>query len=706
MASVINTNVASLNSQRNLTQSQNSLATSLQRLSSGLRINSAKDDAAGLAISDRFTTQIRGLNQAARNANDAISLSQTAEGALGEVSSNLQRIRELAVQSANATNSASDRAALDLEVQQRLSEIDRISSQTSFNGQKILDGSFGTAAFQVGANVGQTISLDLNTSMRTDSIGTAATVSTADISSAFGTAAGITLAAGDLTITATEGAAAGTATDVIGTFATLGELATAINSAFATSGGTNESALAFAATNDAGTGIEFANNDTDSTDTIAISGSRATELTGLSGGSLTIAAATATPTVGGTAAADSVVVANDLTLTIDPAGSPATATVTAGTYTKQELTDAINTAFNTGLSQTGTLATLTGGEIVIDNPLAAGTTNDLTLAGTAMTADLGIGTSDSLALTADGAGTGSADTITSATFDLIQVASLTDNDGTAISDGAYTAADLVIAFNQASPANGVLASVNVSGEFEISNSTASNFVSGDTNIGTVNAASFADNVVQGTVDLTGATFLGAAAADVDFTLDGASDELTVQIGSATAVSINGSFANGTELAAAITSQVDGIGASFDSTTNALTITGGDTITIGGEAGKLASIGLTTAAATPTTVSGELSTADVTSVANANDMIFRIDSALTSVSDLRSTFGAIQNRFESTINNLATSVENLSAARSRILDADFASETANLTRAQILQQAGTAMLSQANALPQNVLSLLG
>jgi flagellin len=136
MASVINTNVASLNSQRNLATSQTSLATSLQRLSSGLRINSAKDDAAGLAISDRFTTQIRGLNQAARNANDAISLSQTAEGALGELSSNLQRIRELAVQAANATNSSSDRAALDLEVQQRLAEVERIATQTQFNGQK------------------------------------------------------------------------------------------------------------------------------------------------------------------------------------------------------------------------------------------------------------------------------------------------------------------------------------------------------------------------------------------------------------------------------------------------------------------------------------------------------------------------------------------------------------------------------------------
>src|SRR3989338_4100324 len=146
MAQVINTNIASLNAQRNLARSQATLNTSLQRLSSGMRINSAKDDAAGLAISERFTAQIRGLNQAVRNSNDGISLAQTAEGALGEITTNLQRIRELAVQSANATNSASDRAALDQEVQQRLAEIDRIAAQSSFNGQKVLDGTFGSAA--------------------------------------------------------------------------------------------------------------------------------------------------------------------------------------------------------------------------------------------------------------------------------------------------------------------------------------------------------------------------------------------------------------------------------------------------------------------------------------------------------------------------------------------------------------------------------
>ena len=159
MPQIINTNISSLNAQRNLNRTQNDLATAMQRLSSGLRINSAKDDAAGLAISERFTTQIRGLNQAARNANDGISLAQTAEGALVEATNSLQRIRELAVQARNATNSDTDRAALDAEVQQRIAEIDRIATQTKFNGKALLDGSFVDQVFQVGADKGQTITV-------------------------------------------------------------------------------------------------------------------------------------------------------------------------------------------------------------------------------------------------------------------------------------------------------------------------------------------------------------------------------------------------------------------------------------------------------------------------------------------------------------------------------------------------------------------
>ncbi|KRG39468.1 flagellin [Stenotrophomonas pictorum JCM 9942] len=172
MSQVINTNIMSLNAQRNLNTSGASLATSIQRLSSGLRINSAKDDAAGLAISERFTTQIRGLDVAVRNANDGISLAQTAEGAMVEIGSNLQRIRELAVQSSNATNSSSDRKALDAEVKQLVAEIDRVARQTNFNGTTLLDGTFAGALFQVGADAGQTIGINALVDANADALGT------------------------------------------------------------------------------------------------------------------------------------------------------------------------------------------------------------------------------------------------------------------------------------------------------------------------------------------------------------------------------------------------------------------------------------------------------------------------------------------------------------------------------------------------------
>ncbi|WP_294256371.1 flagellin [uncultured Comamonas sp.] len=190
MAAIINTNIQSLNAQRSLSSSQSQLATSMQRLSSGLRINSAKDDAAGLAIAERMTTQVRGLTVAMRNANDGISLAQTAEGALSSVGSNLQRIRELAVQSRNATNSDEDRSALDAEVQQLKAEISRIARDTSFNGTKLLDGSFTNMAFQVGANQGQTIDVNSIADSRIDKLGTWNSVPTPSKSVAVGTIAG------------------------------------------------------------------------------------------------------------------------------------------------------------------------------------------------------------------------------------------------------------------------------------------------------------------------------------------------------------------------------------------------------------------------------------------------------------------------------------------------------------------------------------
>ncbi|SEM79529.1 flagellin [Nitrosospira multiformis] len=212
MAAIINTNVISMNAQRNLNGSQNALATTLQRLSSGLRINGAKDDTAGLAISERMTSQIRGFNQATRNANDAISMSQTAEGALGEIGNNLQRIRELAVQSRNASNSASDRTALNNEVQQLKAEIDRVASTTTFNGIKLLDGTFNNQAFQVGANVGETINIDSIVNAQSSSLGTTTTYSTTVAGAAISTFGAA--AAGDLTINGISVGAIAAGTDV------------------------------------------------------------------------------------------------------------------------------------------------------------------------------------------------------------------------------------------------------------------------------------------------------------------------------------------------------------------------------------------------------------------------------------------------------------------------------------------------------------
>ena len=201
MALTINTNVMSLNAQRNLASSQSMLAKSMQRLSSGLRINSAKDDAAGLGISDRMTSQITGLNQAARNANDGISLAQTAEGALQESTNILQRMRELSIQSANDTNTQSDRDSIQAEVTQLTSELNRIADTTQFNGKNLLDGSFTTATFQVGANANQTISFGIGGATAGDlGVGGQALVT----GTASSTTAYTALAGGDLLINGTS----------------------------------------------------------------------------------------------------------------------------------------------------------------------------------------------------------------------------------------------------------------------------------------------------------------------------------------------------------------------------------------------------------------------------------------------------------------------------------------------------------------------
>ncbi|PTR09028.1 flagellin [Nitrosospira sp. Nsp5] len=279
MAAIINTNVISLNAQRNLSSSQSALATSLQRLSSGMRINSAKDDAAGLAISDRMTSQIRGLNQAARNANDGISMAQTAEGALGEIGNNLQRIRELAVQSRNASNSVSDRTALNNEVQQLKDEIDRVSSTTAFNGIKLLDGTFTNQAFQVGANVGETISISGLVNAQSTSLGTS-TSSTANVTGVAATAF-TAITAGDLTINGTSVGAVAAGGNAVTQGANI---AAAINTVSDTTGVT--------ATADAA-GVVSLTNVSGNTTVVAFAGASATTATtGLTAATTAVTTAT------------------------------------------------------------------------------------------------------------------------------------------------------------------------------------------------------------------------------------------------------------------------------------------------------------------------------------------------------------------------------------------------------------------------------
>ncbi len=491
MASTINTNISSLTAQRNLGISQASLNTSIQRLSSGLRINSAKDDAAGLAISERFTAQIRGLNQAVRNANDGISLSQVAEGALAGSGNILQRVRELSVQSANATNSASDRKAIQAEVGQLLSELDRIASTTEFNGQKLLDGSFGSATFQVGANANQTITATTG-NFRTANYGVNLNESTATVATTGSTAGSAGAASGTVTIAGLQ-----TKTINVAASGTAADIAAAVNAAADTTGVTavarNVSELKFGATG------SFS---------LALKGDNATAAN----------------------------ITFNVTATNTPAG----------------LADAMK-AINDSASQTGITAKLNAN-------------------------------SDGLVLTNDGG----------KDINVANAAASAGNITLASQDAGQTLSTGTLTFTAATTAG---TGVTVASR------------------GTVEYSSDKGYTVAGTTDTMGATSAAASTQKAVNTID--------------------------------VSTVDGA-------TRALKI---------------------------------------------------IDSALAAVNGQRASFGALQSRFETSIANLNTSSENMSASRSRIQDADFASETANLSRAQILQQAGTAMVAQANQIPQGVLSLL-
>ncbi|MFZ7319400.1 flagellin [Comamonas jiangduensis] len=508
MAAIINTNIQSMNAQRNLSKSQSTLSTSMQRLSSGLRINSAKDDAAGLAISERMTTQTRGLTVAARNANDGISMAQTAEGALGSLTSNLQRIRELAVQARNATNSAEDRAALNEEVQQLKEEINRVARDTSFNGTKLLDGSFTNMAFQVGANQGQTIDITSIVNANSNALGSWSSVNTPS----------------------------------------------------------------------------------------------------------TVLAPVPTGTTAGAPVPGSIAV-GPLASAVDSAG---TATATWNGITATDVTGADSTA-----REANAIAGL-GAAISGSTTLPAGVT---------------------VAVDTAGAVTFSNTSATAATFNIGSPAvSVTVPAQTTPQGGDFVAASLTV--------NGATVSVPV----------ASNATQRISQLAqSINSAVGADPAVL------------AKVVDGKLQVYSEKGEVTIAIGTPTDAA---EFKAQTGLAAGTTGAAGF--ADTDITFTAL-------------------------------IEGKAETGfDALSVLDeytADNAILAMDGALAAVNSARATLGAVQSRFQTTIDNLNITNENLTASKSRIMDADFAAETAALSAAQVLQQAGTAMVAQANQVPQTVLQLL-
>nr|WP_136807858.1 flagellin [Desulfosediminicola flagellatus] len=626
MALTINTNIASLNAQRNLGKSQGALNRSMERLSSGLRINSAKDDAAGLAISDRMTSQIRGLNQAARNSNDGISMAQTAEGALQETTNILQRMRELAIQSANDTNSASDRASLQAEVNQLKQEITRIAETTTFNDRNVLDGSLNDAQFQVGANAYETISFSIASSKAVD-LGDhaltsnnptgieAATTRSAD------TSAGNNIATQDLTITGPRGT----------------------------------SLVTIDADNSANRIAEIVNSESETTGVMAESRTTAT-LSDL---------------------------AADGTIGFDLQGINADPIPISATVTTNDLTPLVR-AINTQSGSTGISASLSGDERSITLTQSAG--YDIKISDYNHSEDDGV--LQSLRVTGtEGIGTNLVETAQTEAVTTASLSNLSD-----IGDVSLTVAGTAITpatISDVKDLTPLLEAINAE--------------SGTTNI----TASFTD--ISGTDKSSLTLETTAAAADIvltAFASTAAGDQtMDVAGGDGAAVSV----AVLTETTAAAST----ITAPLAATVGDSTVVGGEVIfsssgtynvssSIAQAAGSLFN---SAADAINASSLNSVETIDISTVQGANEAIQIVDGAVAQIDSLRGDLGAVQNRFEATISNLQNVSENLSAARSRIMDADIAMETSAMTKNNILQQAGVSILAQANQTPQLALQLL-
>lgn len=749
MPQIINTNIASLNAQRNLDRSQSANQTALQRLSSGLRINSAKDDAAGLAISTRFTSQIKGLNVAVRNAGDGIALAQTAEGALGSINENLQRIRELAVQSANATNSDVDRDALQSEVKQLLSEVSRTAEETDFNGRKLLDGSF-KASFQIGANAGQTVDVSIS-ELTADKLGASKQSGVSSYGTDFG------LSNGDLSIngvsikpsvatdddksTTDAGASAiaiaaaiNRSSDETGVkaFANANEVnGTTMTSA---AGGTsanieiNNVSFTLQATNNGNdvekaqtrkSTIEAINAKSDQTGVVAIDG-------GNENGVVLRAVDGRNITIEGTGS------------NLTTAFGLAAATTTAGAA------DGSLTGATTGVYESGVTLVADGDTKNIEITGGSGTgTGDITRTGFTegtyqkSTATV---TTESKTVTNVGTSTTAASQLAIEEGDLVingvtiaASSSVSDkaSDTTAnSSDASGSAIAIAAAINNSSESTGVTATANETVLVGVTGAAPTTAATAGTQLGIViNNVDIGSVTSQGDIEKDRAATISAINAKSGQTGVVAEDNgegitlkaedgrnVSVTIGSTTAGALTGgTFGLDTDVdgIGTIATGGAGIAAGFATTaeTKYATVQLESAKTIDIEGGSKGTAGLTDSGFKRGEYGGGedgqfLKDLDISTVEGAQKALTAIDNAIGDVASNRAELGAVQNRLESTVKNLQVTSENLNAANSRIKDADFAAETAELQRTNVLQQAGISVLAQANTSGQRVLSLLG
>lgn len=669
MSMVINSNIMSLTAQRNLTLSQNDQNSAMERLTSGKRINSASDDAAGLAISNRMTSQIQGLNQAVRNANDGASLIQTAEGALEESTNILQRMRELSIQSGNGTYSSGDRSKMNAEVKQLVSELDRISETTSFNGQNVLDGTLGTVSLQVGSEANQTIEMEIG-AMDSKSLGMGST--SADVLGGSITKANIDLSNNSVTINGQSLMAIG---ETYTGAENLGELVDKVNTNVR---GVTASTYAEATATTAGTGVLVEGTDKLTVDLVKNDGSAVSfDITGTEDMQGVVDKLNAEG--GGLVSAS----LDDGGKLVVAGENVASLTLTGGGAAANGAGDVLGlgAAVDTVASEASiSLTADDGGDITVERG-SAGTSADLTA--------LGFRENNVSGVIEGAAGSGAT----------LAAGDVTIN-GTKVGAGdTGSLADTLAAINKVSDDTGVTATAFTSVEIDVGVKT-----------GAHAAANFHMNgvIINSGADLDALVTNMNAKTDetgVTATLSGNQLRLEGDVGAITFGDAAGLSDSGADLAAALdaggtVTAADGAGGVK------LTSDSGTPISVDVNANGAAATGLVDA---NTTANGKFGAAvnsiDISTAAGAQKAIGVIDNALETINSTRGDMGAISNRLDFTVNNLSSVAENASAARSRIEDADFAVESANLSRAQVLQQAGTAMLAQANAAPQQVLSLL-